>query len=773
MRFWVMAFALGICWCQQQAVLPSLVQLLAYAAVLSLGCLLTWRLRWQKLSWILVCLSAIACGSAYADWRAGLRLAEALPSAMEGEDFVISGYIADLPDRGERGTRFLFRALQRPAGVPENLSLSWYADGKQAIPNLRAGEAWRLTVRLRRPHGNLNPHGFDFEGWMFERDIRAVGYVRSRDRSQRMEVIAYGIAPHIQHARQVVRERFERALPQGRWVGVLSALAVGDQSAVSAPQWRLFSQTGVTHLMSISGGHVTLFAALIAWLVRRFWSRFPRLCLRLPAQKAAIVAGAFAAFWYVLLSGFGVPAQRTLYMLLVAALGIWFGRGTGAVRCLSAALLVVLLYDPWAVLSPGFWLSFGAVAVLFWVGSELVSTEGSVLSWMRAQLRAQWAIILLTLPILLGLFQQFSLVSPLANAVAIPLISAVITPLALLFAVLPLPSLAEFAHWLLALLMCFLEWLAVLPLAIWQQAAPPTWLVVIGVFAAFWALLPRGVPGRRVVLLAFLPLLMWTPPRPEAGRFNAGVIDVGQGLAVHVQTAHHDLLFDTGPQYTPESDSGERVIYPYLRAVGVEQLDRMIVSHDDLDHSGGAASLLKLMPVKTFMSSLPADHALVRQSGGQQPCVRGESWDWDGVLFEVLHPAQDSAATKDNNHSCVLRVSDPAWSLLLTADIEGSSENEILAWDAAHLRSSVMVVPHHGSKTSSQQVFIDAVGARMVIFTSGYRNRFHHPAPEVVERYAATGALLLRSDMNGAVILEEGAEPVWERQLRARYWQGK
>ncbi|MDB5814503.1 MAG: internalization-like competence protein ComEC/Rec2 [Rhodocyclales bacterium] len=780
MRFLIVAFALGICWCQQQAVLPPLWPVWGVVGVLMVACLTARHFGQHFVMWALACMVAALSGLAYANWRAELRLAESLPVALEGEDLVVSGYIADLPDRGERGTRFVFRALQRPAGVPENLSLSWYADGKQAIPPLRAGEAWQLSVRLHRPHGNLNPNGFDFEAWMFERDVRAVGYVRARGVAQRTADLANGILPRVQRLRQVVRERFERAVPQGQWVGVLSALAIGDQSAVSAAQWRLFSQTGVTHLMSISGSHVTLFAALIAWLVRRVWGRVPSLCLRLPAQKTAVVAGALAAVIYVVLSGFGVPAQRTLYMLLVVAVGIWLGRGTGAVRCLTMALLVVLLFDPWAVLSPGFWLSFGAVAVLFWIGREVTTSGGTLMSWFMAHWHAQWAIILLTLPLLLGLFQQFSLVSPLANAAAIPLISAIITPLALLFAVLPLPSIAEFAHWLLALLMRFLEWLAALPLANWQQAAPPTWLVAIGVLAAFWSLLPRGVPARRLVLLAFLPLLAWSPLRPALGRFDANVIDVGQGLAVHVQTAGHDLLFDTGPQYTPESDSGERVIHPFLRAAGVQRLDRMIVSHDDLDHSGGASSLLKLMPVTEFMSSLPADHALVRQAGGQRPCRRGDAWDWDGVHFEILHPVEDTQATKDNDHSCVLKVSDARWSLLLTGDIEARSENDILAWDAPRLRSSVMIAPHHGSKTSSQPAFIEAVGASDVVFTTGYRNRFHHPAPEVVDRYANTGALMLRSDVDGAVMIGEPAQGAgekprlaWERRERARYWHGE
>lgn len=718
-------------------------------------------------------------GFAYADLRAQWRLAESLPLAMEGQDFVVSGYVADLPDRDERSERFVFLANERPAGVPERLALAWYAEGNTAMPPLRAGEAWRLTVRLRRPHGNLNPHGFDFEGWMFERDVRAVGYVRSRDLNQRTASLAAGVGPLLQRMRQIVRERFERVLPHGEWTGVLSALAVGDQSAVSAAQWRLFSQTGVTHLMSISGGHVTLFAALIAWLVRRFWVRVPRLCLRLPAQKAAVLAGAAAALFYVVLSGFGVPAQRTLYMLMVVAFGIWTGRGAAATRCLAAALMLVLLFDPWAVLSPGFWLSFGAVAVLFWIGAGAVASGSTVRAWLHAQWRAQWAIILLTLPLLLGLFQQFSLISPLANALAIPLISAVITPLALLFAALPLPSIAEFAHWLLSLLMGFLKWLAALPMANWQQAAPPAWLVGVCVVAAFWALLPRGLPGRRVALLAFVPMLCWSPLRPDAGRFNAAVIDVGQGLAVHVQTAKHDLLFDTGPQYTPESDSGDRVIRPFLRAAGVQRLDRMVVSHSDLDHSGGASSLLKLMPVGDFMSSLPDDHALVRQAGGQHACVQGDAWEWDGVHFEVLHPDAASQAVKTNDHSCVIRVSDARWSLLLTGDIEARSENEILARDATRLHSSVLVAPHHGSKTSSQVAFIDAVGAGTVIFTSGYRNRFHHPAPEVVARYATTSAQLLRSDQQGAVMIDEpltskgGPLLTWERAQRARYWHGQ
>ncbi|WP_345531394.1 DNA internalization-related competence protein ComEC/Rec2 [Viridibacterium curvum] len=770
----ILAFALGVCICQKLAQLWPWENALALAAVM-LGLFVVFRRRLMPRAAVGLALAAcMAVGLGYASLRADLRLAAGLDAALEGQDVEVRGYVADLPDRGERSQRFQFVATERPPGVPERLLLSWY-DGVGAAhmaPTMRGGERWSLSVRLRRPHGNLNPHGFDYEAWLFERNIRAVGYVRSKGSSRRLADLALGFDPLIQRARQVVRERFERVLPQGEWSGVLSALAVGDQSAVPPSQWRLFSETGITHLMSISGGHVTLFAALVAWLVRLGWSRIPVLCLRLPAQKAAVSGGVLAAFVYVMLSGFGVPAQRTLYMLLAVAVGMWSGRQTGPWRGLMLGLLVVLLIDPWAPLSAGFWLSFGAVAALSWAGMAALRSENGVRGWMLTQLRAQWAILLLSLPLLLGIFQQFSLISPLANAVAIPVVSAVVTPLALLFALIPLPSLAELAHLILSVLMHFVQCLAALPVATWQQAAPPMWLVCLAALGGFWALLPRGIPCRWPALLLLPPMLAWSPLRPADGEHLATVIDVGQGLAVHVQTAQHDLLFDAGPQYSLESDSGERVIHPYLRAQGVSRLDRLVVSHADTDHSGGAASLMARMPVDDLMSSLDASHPLVTQARQHVPCVRGQRWEWDGVRFEVLHPAADFQAGKDNDRSCVLKVSGRNGRLLLTGDIELKAENALLEEDAGALRSDDMVAPHHGSRTSSQQAFIDAVGAERVIFTTGYRNRFGHPHPVIVERYVASGAKLYRSDQDGAVQLASG-QTLTQRSVARRYWHGR
>uniref|UniRef100_UPI0028C44EBD DNA internalization-related competence protein ComEC/Rec2 n=1 Tax=Accumulibacter sp. TaxID=2053492 RepID=UPI0028C44EBD len=531
-------------------------------------------------------------------------------------------------------------------------------------------------------------------------------------------------------------------------------------------QWRLFRQTGVTHLMSISGLHVTMVAALFAALVGWLWRRSTRLMLALPAAKAAIAAGWLAALGYSLLAGFAVPTQRTLYMLSVVALALWSGRNLGASRSLLLALLLVLLIDPWAVLSPGFWLSFAAVGVLFFVGTARL---GVPRGWRAALARwgaTQWAVTIGTLPLLLLLFQQFSLVSPLANALAIPVVSFLITPLALLFAVVPWPPLLHLDHWLLSLLMAFLEWLARWPL--WQQPAPPLAATLLALLGVAWLLLPRGFPARWLGLCLLLPALFWPAARPPPGAAWVDVLDVGQGLAVVVRTAEHTLLYDTGPLYSAESDAGQRIVVPYLRATGVEHIDTLIVTHRDKDHSGGLVAVQEALPIARTLSSLP-------ELPGER-CLAGQHWEWDGVRFTILHPQTADYArqnARSNNMSCVLRVENTVASVLLTSDIEAGAEQALLARSPALLASDALLAPHHGSGTSSTPAFIAAVGAREVIFPVGYRNRFRHPRPDVVERYA--GSRLWRSDVDGAirVTLADGIALSSYRAEYRRYWQGE
>ncbi|HRF72954.1 MAG TPA: DNA internalization-related competence protein ComEC/Rec2 [Accumulibacter sp.] len=774
MRINILAFAIGVGFLQTRESLPGWP--LVLAVLVGAPLLLPWLGRRRQQPALSV-LSALACallGVAWAALLAGQRLQDRLPEELEGHDLQVVGVVAALPHRFERGERFEFEiesveSNDEPAArLPRRIMLSWYHgrqddEWREALA-VRPAERWRFTVRLKRPHGNANPHGFDYEAWLFERGVRATGYVRPRAVAQRLDDFVLTPAYAIERLRERIRSSFLAVLPEAPYVGILAALAIGDQQAISAEQWRLFRQTGVTHLMSISGLHVTMVAALFAALIGGLWRRSERLMLWLPAPKAAIAAGWLAACGYSLLAGFAVPTQRTLYMLSVVALALWSGRNLGASRSLLLALLLVLLLDPWAVLSPGFWLSFAAVGLLFFAGSARLGVERG---WRAAIARwgaTQWAVTIGTLPLLLLLFQQFSLVSPLANALAIPVVSFLIAPLALLFAIVPWPPLLYVGHWLLAALMDFLDLLARWPL--WQQPAPPLAATLVALLGVVWLLLPRGFPARWLGLCLLLPALFWPAARPAPGDAWVDVLDVGQGLAVVVRTAEHALLYDTGPLYSAESDAGQRIVVPYLRATGVDRLDALIITHRDKDHSGGVAAVQEALPIARTLSSLP-------ELPGER-CVAGQAWEWDGVRFAVLHPQADDyrrKAAKTNNMSCVLRVENATGSVLLTSDIEARDEQALLARAPALLRSEVLLAPHHGSATSSTAEFVAAVGAREVIFPVGYRNRFRHPRPEVVERYAASRRW--RSDSDGAIRIKL-ADTITVSAYRAeyrRYWQ--
>ncbi|KAB2966666.1 MAG: DNA internalization-related competence protein ComEC/Rec2 [Zoogloea sp.] len=780
MRIMTIVFCGGALAFQFVPVMPSRRAFLALALSVAFAGLAAWWLhgRWPRIGRGVVWLVALAVGFLYAGWRADMRLSEALPIALEGQDVVVSGVVASLPQAFERGQRFVFDLDEGPQPLPGRISLAWY-DGPAdrvgpAAPVLHAGQRWRLTVRLKRPHGNLNPHGFDYEGWLLQQGIRATGYVRPDGERALLDpaVAAFGLA--VERLREGVRDRFRQALPEGRYAGVLIALAIGDQRAIPAEQWRVFARTGISHLVAISGMHVTMIATLAALLVGAGWRRSPALALRWPAQQAGVMAGFVVAWGYCLLAGWGVPAQRTLYMLGCVSLALVLRRDVAPSRVLAAALGVVVVIDPWSVLAAGFWLSFGAVAVLLLVSAGRLGPGGRVLS----ALRTQWAVTLGLVPALLVLFQQFSLVSPLANGIAIPLISFVVTPLALLFALLPLQMFADLAHGAMVLTMLPVGWLGELPGAAWQQAAPPVLLAWLATACCLWALLPRGTPARLVGLLPLLALLLWSPERPPDGRARVTVLDVGQGLAVHVQTARHDLLYDTGPAFSSDANSGERILLPYLRAVGVHRLDALVVSHQDQDHAGGAESVLTGLPVARVLVSLPANHPLRLIAGPRgEACATGQAWEWDGVRFHVLHPGEAvDEGRAGNTATCVLQVEAAGRRVLLSSDIEAVSESQILAREGGTLASEFVLAPHHGSRTSSSAAFIAATAPRWVIFPVGYRNRFRHPAADVWARWGASGAGLLRTDLAGAVSFEVGpvvAEPVAERERAPRYWHGR
>lgn len=810
-----LAFVAGVWGLQQLPVLPSLWWALL---LLPLFLLPFFLVRYLPLPRYLVVgvsiLMGLMSGFFWASAIAQHRLSQHLDPTWENEVITMEGVVATMPQHMDRGERFEFDVEQviQPAlpdwraHFPPHITLSDYKGAFKPFTNsnndddktrlqpraptkFHAGERWQLRVKLKRPHGLANPYGFDAEAWALERNIRATGYVRNHPQNQRVTPFVWRPAYVVQTLREGIRTRMEHVLSGKPYTPVLLALAIGDDSNISPEDWQLFLATGTNHLMSISGLHITMLAGFALAGVYALWRRVPALVLRIPARKVAVLAGMLTALMYALVAGFSVPTQRTLYMLSVIGIALWANRPIRFGRVLVYTVFVVVLLDPWAVLAPGFWLSFGAVAIMsFAMGGRLRRPH-----WFREALHTQWAVTIGLFPMLLIMFQQLSIISPVANAVAIPLVSLVVVPLTLFGAILPVDIALVGGHAAMQLCMQFLEFVADSPWSVWQQHAPPLWTLPLAMLGVLWTLLPKGVPMRPLGWMLCLPMVFVLPIRPIMGAMKVAVLDVGQGLSVVVQTHQHTLLYDTGPKYSPQSDSGTKVIMPYLRGEGVTALNGMVVSHNDTDHSGGMASVLANVPVSWLLSSLPeAAPELADQR--HLHCTQGQHWVWDQVSFDVLGPTLASYADdgiKDNNRSCVLKITSQYGSLLLTGDIEKPAEAALLdaQTDEASpisLQADVMTAPHHGSKTSSTQAFIRAVQPKATVFTMGYLNRFHHPKDEVVQRYVSERSAIFRSDEHGAVTFYFAPMPAspssallpnstirvepW-RFEHARYWQ--
>ncbi|WP_148661619.1 DNA internalization-related competence protein ComEC/Rec2 [Roseateles chitosanitabidus] len=736
-----------------------------------------WRL-WARERWLAWALLAALGGFGSTAWRAGLRMAEVLPVALEGQVLTLTGRVDSLPQRtegmgGVEGWRFVFdvdgaeRGAEAGASLqpPPRVLLSCYE--MPATP--RAGERWRLAVKLRRPRGLANPQGFDQALWMLAQDLPAAGSCR-RQGQLRLEAGGFGVTA----LRQSLRDAIERHLAaQGgtagqaapgemrRGIGVLAALSLGDQGAVGARDWALYRDTGVAHLLSVSGLHVTMFAWLAGAIAGAAWRRSARLCLRWPAPRAAMGIGVAAAGVYALFSGWGVPAQRTFGLLLILALLRLGGARWPWPMSLLSAAAGVCLADPWALAQPGFWLSFCAVALL--MAADL-RPEAGLRGALRGAWRTQWLVTLGLAPLTLLLFQQLSPAGLLANAVAIPLVTYAITPLAMLGAIAS--PLWTVGSWLVGLLNLVLETLRDLPLAVWHAPWSPDWAKGLGLAGGVAAALPW--PGRlRLAGLALCVPMLWPAVgRPPSGQVELWLPDVGQGGAALVRTQGHTLVFDSGPRWGPGSDAGQRVLLPLLRGLGERRIDLLMVSHADQDHAGGNASLLQGLPVTRRFGAVP----------GGAPCERGQRWTWDGVRFEVLAPeVGEGTALKRNASSCVLRIDAGDRRVLLTGDIEAPQEARLLRREGARgLAAEVLVVPHHGSRTSSSAPFVRAVAPRVAAIQSGYLNRFGHPRAEVVARYRAAGARVLNSvDCGAWRWRSDRREPPvagCERAQRRRYW---
>ncbi|MCS7102204.1 MAG: DNA internalization-related competence protein ComEC/Rec2, partial [Burkholderiaceae bacterium] len=703
----------------------------------------------------------------------------------------IRGVVASLPAQLARGTRFEFdveAVLAPPIRVPARVSLAWYG----ADAAVRAGERWEFTVRLRRPHGAANPGGFDLEAWLLERGVRATGYVRSARAAAdaapvRIDPMVWRPGYAVDRARDALRERLQRRLEGQRHAGVLIALVLGEQRAIPEDDWMLFQRTGIAHLVSISGLHITMIGGLAALAAGALWRRSPALLARAPAQSAAAVAAVAAALAYCLLAGWGVPAQRTFFMLATVAAALALRRATRPALTLVLAATVVTVLDPWAVLAPGFWLSFGAVAAIFYAFYGRPPPATGWRARLQAAARTQLWVTVALVPLTVALFQQVSLVSPLANAVAIPLVSLLVTPLSLIgaaFVAWPYPF-AEpaavafnVAHGLLLALVEFLQAAARWPWATMTLPAPPAWAVPLAVAGTAWLMAPRGWPLRFAGAVWLLPLALWPAERPGAGELWVTALDVGQGTAILAETRQATVLYDAGPRYTPQADAGGRVILPYLRWRGIGRIDLLVLSHLDSDHAGGAASVIKGIDVAAVLTSIDAGHPTLAAATRVQRCEAGQRLAMGELALSVLHPTAADYAAKlaSNARSCVVALQLGPWRVLLPGDLPQPQEAALVARQS-DLRADLLAAPHHGSRHSSGEAFVQAIRPRWVLVQAGYRNRFGHPDGAVVARYRSAGAEVLRTDREGALqgrLRADGSVTIFaQRRDAARYWHNQ
>lgn len=774
--WWLLGWVAGTALQLQQEKLWNAWIYVAFGLLASAGCAWAAHKKIAIRYWAAVLVAAVlafACTGGRALWF----LEGALDPALEGRDVLVQGVVRGLPQRNEAGLRFrldveMAELEGRPLAVPLRMDAAWYGDRDALLPPavLQAGERWRMTLRLKAPHGVRNPNGFDYELWLWEQGVQATGNVRTSVRDVLPQRLAQTAWHPVDWARQRLRDRIVSAVEPKQTAGLIAALVVGDQNAIDRVDWDVFRATGVAHLVSISGLHITMFAWGAAWMVGWLWRRSGRLCLWLPAADAALVGGVLLATAYAVFSGWGVPAQRTCLMLATVALLRLSGlRWPWPVVWMLACAVVVAL-DPWALLQAGFWLSFVAVGVLFATDmGAAYAHSADVRGRIVSMFREQWVVTVALAPLTLLLFGQVSLVGLIANAIAIPWVTVVITPLSMLGALVP--TLWEVAGWAIALWMQMLQWLAALPWATVSLATPPLLMAAAGVAGALLLVVPAPWHLRLLGVPFVLPVLLWQAPLPPAGQFELLAADVGQGNAVLVRTANHALLYDTGPRYSQDSDAGHRVLLPLLQSLHT-RLDRVVLSHRDIDHAGGAAAVLGMQPQADFYSSVESDHPLQALRPITR-CEAGQRWVWDGVDFDVLHPQAEDYATqpKPNALSCVLRISTGSRTALLVADIEQPQEARLVDSGIA-LRADVLLVPHHGSKTSSSAAFLDAVQPQWALVQAGYRNRFGHPAAPVVQRYLERHIATLDSPHCGAMTWRswQADQVDCQRALAMRYW---
>lgn len=760
MLFFVLAFLSGDIFVQTFSSLPGKAHVISFLLAFILI-----ALNMHKYRFFMLIILGFSSGFAWTYWHASTVLSWQLPRQQEGRPQLITGYIAGIPVSSKLGTRFEFDLLQ-DTKVAARIRLLW-GNPKSAV---RVGDQWQFVARMKRIHGTQSPGAFDMEAWALQNGLRAAGYVIAGGKNKWLSHAWYRYT--IEQLRQQLQDRLMPVLPLSKTSHWLPALILGERNGIPQEDWQVLRNTGTNHLMAIAGLHIGILAGLSHALTAWLWRRSSRLPLWMPAMRAGACAALITALCYSALAGFSIPTQRACIMLAVFITALLGGRQINSWHAWALAVLCVLLLNPSSVLSESFWLSFGTIALIIYGMSGRLAPRGYWWKWGRVQ----WVIGLGLIPFSLLYYQQASLISFAANSIAIPWLGFFILPFCLLAAVFIffIPVLSAFflsvADKSLGMLWMVLTWLSQRHFSIWEYSFT-NYLWLVCVLTGFILLLaPAGMPGRLYSIIWLMPLLFVKPAKPVPGEIRLAVLDVGQGLAAVVQTASHVLVYDAGPKFADSADMGENIVLPYLRSIGAASIDMLVITHGDNDHIGGAAALYKSMSVLSALSSVPE-----KLPPGAQYCFAGTTWEWDGVRFSFLYPTRDNLHLT-NDSSCVLKIDNGAQQILLTGDIEKYAENDLLARVPGQLSASILIAPHHGSKTSGLPAFIAAVHPQYVLYPAGYRNRYHFPHLNVVRAYTKMNARQLTTAETGTIeiSLQPGGTSIEARlyrQAHKRYWR--
>ncbi len=656
------------------------------------------------------------------------------------------GKIINLPVDHLYYTNFEFKT-EKIDGKNENrhLLLSW----QKPHPPLAVNDRWQFYAHLKPPHGLINFGPFNRLRNLWAKDVHGTGYILSK--KPLAKISQDNFWQFLPRWRQNLQEEISENIPDHTQAALITALTIGVEQGLSTTDWQVLRNTGTVHLVVIAGLHIGMMVAGAYFFTNLLWRRFPKLVVRYPAQHASAWVALLFAGLYGGLAGFGIPTQRAVVMVVILMLNQLFYREWTVWRRLSLAFLGVIVIEPGALFTAGFWLSFGAV---FWIAYALSAEWRKKPKW-RQWLRLQLALFLGLMPLTLYFFQQFSWISLLANLPAVPWIGWVVVPLCLLAALmsvvyLPFSQLIfKFAAFLTVPLWRYLSWLSQCNFAVWHYPLTQFWILVSVLLGVGWILAPPLFRGRWLGWVGFLPLLLIHPPHPQPGEVWLTVLDVGQGLATVVQTSNHTLIYDTGPHIKDGFDAGDEIVSPYLQLLGIKIIDTLVVSHGDNDHSGGAAAILTHWPVKKFLTSIPSMFPDYKPGF----CAAEEKWEWDDIPFKMLGPPPGTPY-EDNNSSCILKIGNPGAEILLVGDIEAKAEKWLVDQYGKQLQARVLVVPHHGSRTSSSASFLAEVHPEYALFSLGFQNRFHFPAPSVIKRYQKLPALIVLTAQSGAIHLK-------------------